>query len=250
MPNILLNRAHFPAGLIQPEDSYRFGLEALLLASYAQALAAKINVSRLVELGVGCGASTLAFSLAQPDSCCLGFDRESVLIEAANANAKLLGLDFCCSFIVNNLQNLTPEWNGWKSQCQIVMANPPWRIAGRKSQKPLRLSALWREPDTFSIFCNAANFFMEPAGHFVCIIQTECHDSFTTEALKANMYEQSIIRIKTAPGKKEKMSVVDFTREPTNMTTRTEIILPQYPANNWRYKDLFLKHCAWLQDNL
>lgn len=64
-------RALFPRGLHQPEDSYRFGADALLLAAFtAQNLASLPGAAprKVAELGSGCGAALLGLCLRLPSA--------------------------------------------------------------------------------------------------------------------------------------------------------------------------------------
>ena len=59
-------RALFPRGLHQPQDSYRFGADALLLAAFAaESLASLPGTAprKMAELGSGCGAALLGLCL-------------------------------------------------------------------------------------------------------------------------------------------------------------------------------------------
>ena len=59
-------RALFPRGLHQPQDSYRFGADALLLAAFAaESLASLPGTAprKVAELGSGCGAALLGLCL-------------------------------------------------------------------------------------------------------------------------------------------------------------------------------------------
>lgn len=60
-------RALFPRGLHQPQDSYRFGADALLLAAFAaESLASLPGTAprKVAELGSGCGAALLGLCLS------------------------------------------------------------------------------------------------------------------------------------------------------------------------------------------
>lgn len=60
-------RALFPRGLHQPEDSYRFGADALLLAAFAAENLASLpgaGPRKVAELGSGCGAALLGLCLS------------------------------------------------------------------------------------------------------------------------------------------------------------------------------------------
>lgn len=66
---IITPRALFPRGLHQPQDSYRFGADALLLAAFAAENLASLPGTapqKVAELGSGCGAALLGLCLRLP----------------------------------------------------------------------------------------------------------------------------------------------------------------------------------------
>jgi hypothetical protein len=83
-------RTLFPRGLIQPRDGFRFGSDALLLASFA----ATVPGRRVLDLGTGSGPAGLGLLLARDDAdtTVLGLDIAPDMTQAAKANAARLGL--------------------------------------------------------------------------------------------------------------------------------------------------------------
>lgn len=161
-------RSHFPCGLIQPEGSYRFGLDALLLAAFALKL---IKPSWLIgELGSGCGAASLALSLRNPDLFYIGFEREPELVQASRKNTHLLGMTNQVSFIQTNLPLTCPYFN---NRFNLVIANPPWRKGGHPPTSTLRKRALMCEEDTLSIFCESACRLLQNKGYFCILLLPE-----------------------------------------------------------------------------
>lgn len=161
--SILETRANFPRGLIQPPGSYRFGLDALVLAAYACTFIEK-HLS-VAELGSGCGASLLALGLAHPDISGTGFEQEAELVSAANQNAVLLGLEARINFILADISSLDSAFfYGY----DLVLANPPWR-KGRPPVSRLRRNALSMQTDTLAVFCACACKLLHNRGLF-CII--------------------------------------------------------------------------------
>lgn len=157
-------REAFPCGLIQPEGSYRFGLEALLLAAYALKQAGK--ASTVAEPGCGCGAALLALALSGNFVSCAGFDIDGDLVNAATRNAHLLGLKDTTTFFKANVRDLPSSYCG---NFDLVIANPPW-WKGRLPDKPLRQRALIREPDTIHAFSKCASQLLHERGRFCIII--------------------------------------------------------------------------------
>lgn len=170
----------FPSGLIQPEGSYRFGLDALLLASYGTIVAKEhfIKNATLLDLGCGCGAISFGFALLNPDATCTGFDREQELIDAACKNSDLLKLSDRCFFDLIDLNNF--DFVNSKVTFDIILTNPPWRVPGmgKISPRKLRARALWQEPGTFGAFARAATFLLKNNGLFLCMLPPEAKKDF------------------------------------------------------------------------
>lgn len=168
-------RALFPRGLHQPQDSYRFGADALLLAAFAaQNLASLPGAAprKVVELGSGCGAALLGLCLylssgmqlsgapsvaagGQPtgEGCggnnapllhALGLEQDSALCAAATANARLLGLEDVCRFRQGDLADTHFLRDCGENAFHLVLANPPYAPAGsgRPSASARRDAAL------------------------------------------------------------------------------------------------------------
>lgn len=180
MRSVEESRKYFPRGLSQPEGSYRFGLDALLLAGFALQTARDImgrrsshKTLRIVEPGCGCGAAIIAISL-EIHSQFLGLDREQDLIDAAMANAVLLGVEdrvqFCqASLAEKSFFSAFAEWGG---KCDLVLANPPWLRTGSGAMplQTLRRSAICAESNTLELFCQRASGFLKTRGFFCGII--------------------------------------------------------------------------------
>ena len=170
-----MNVARFPRGLVQPEGAYRFGLEALLLAAFAVRTIRHRRRAHaecaVAELGSGCGAALLGVALQLPRALCLGLEREAALVAAAQANAEALGLSGRVRFLVADVAARLPE----AAPQDMVLANPPWGLAGsgRRSPSDLREGALRARAapagDAFPVFCVAAGRLLRHKGLFCCI---------------------------------------------------------------------------------
>lgn len=162
---------YFPRGLKQPEGSFRFGQDALLLA----ALTARFceEKDKIVELGCGCGAALFGLLLLWPCAHGLGLDFEEVLLEAARGNAILLNLagrtEFACADFTGKSRPEAIAKNA--AGFDMAIANPPWQIMGRPARTVLREQAL-RSPamNIFETFFQAAHFLLRDKGHFYLIL--------------------------------------------------------------------------------
>ena len=180
-------RQLFPRGLEQPEGSLRFGADALLLSAFVARHVESLNAPRQAhltgaELGCGCGAALLGLALRCPGITGLGLDREAPLVQAATVNAARLGLTDRLRFAEADLadRKLLSELAGTTGvshagKFDLVLANPPYGVAGRPSPRHMRERALRGAPGEESreyvlqLFCRAAAALLRHQGCFCCI---------------------------------------------------------------------------------
>ena len=175
-------REVFPAGLEQPEGSFRFSADALLLARFTEEQKLP-EQAVLAELGTGCGVVSLAVLLRNPDWKSVGLEREAVLAEAAVRNAASLGLSEAFTPLcgdVNSREDLrrmrealtagAGEASGLP-MFDAVVTNPPWRREGdgRVPPSDLRRRALFGTPETFREFFSAADALLKNGGVLMVI---------------------------------------------------------------------------------
>ena len=180
-------RQLFPRGLEQPEGSLRFGADALLLSAFVARHVESLNAPRqahltAAELGCGCGAALLGLALRCPGITGLGLDREAPLVQAATVNAARLGLTDRLRFAEADLadRKLLSELAGTTGvshagKFDLVLANPPYGVAGRPSPRHMRERALRGAPGeenreyVLQLFCRAAAALLRHQGCFCCI---------------------------------------------------------------------------------
>ncbi|MEG1609851.1 MAG: methyltransferase [Bilophila sp.] len=180
-----VNRARFPRGLEQPEGSFRFSMDALLLAAFAAeeqeeqgafATQEKEDArpqTTFADLGTGCGVVGLALLLRQKGHG-IGLDLDADLVLAAQRNAAHLGFSDCFTAL---LVDLADEAHLCAVRQQygamdLVLANPPWRLegTGRVPVSPARRKALFGDSDSLRRFVHAATVLSAQKSRFVCIL--------------------------------------------------------------------------------
>lgn len=105
----------FPCGLRQPPETFRFSIDALLLAAFAtNGLHSRAKdptrpkAIRMADLGTGCGVVALAALLAYPRMTAAGIELQPALVDAARHNAAMLGLED--RFTVLHADLAAPQW--------------------------------------------------------------------------------------------------------------------------------------------
>ncbi|MDR0466557.1 MAG: methyltransferase, partial [Deltaproteobacteria bacterium] len=163
-----MGATHFPRGLFQPEASFRFSADALLLAAFATGE----GVARAADLGTGCGVVAFGLALRFPGLCCVGVDKDAALIEAARVNARALGLEERATFAQGDVAETSLLAQLGHESCGLVAANPPYRISGtgRRIRSPARREALEAPQGTLADFARAAAFLLRRHGHFACVL--------------------------------------------------------------------------------
>lgn len=164
-------RAFFPRGLAQPDGSFRFSADALLLAAFVVRRCLPGGKSSLLDLGCGCGVVGLACLLAVPDLCAEGVDVDADLIAAANSNAATLGLED--RFTAMRLDLASPDDSGRLAPASVdcVAANMPFRSrqAGRVPSRASRGRALFADETTMDAFLGNAARSLAPGGRLALV---------------------------------------------------------------------------------
>lgn len=191
---------HFPRGLKQPEGSFRFSMDALLLAGYANP--GKNN--RLLDLGCGCGVIALAALLSHKHLHAVGIDIAPELIDCARQNASLLGLEDRFKAYTLDLRELgASETPIRPEQFDLVTANPPFRKAnqGRKPLGNMRRNALFEFAGTLPDFVKAAGFALRNKGSFYCIWSSERLAELICSLKAYRLEPKQILPVQARPGK-------------------------------------------------
>ncbi len=176
----------FPAGLEQPEGSFRFSADALLLGEYAASRPE--GAGSLCDLGSGCGIVAFAALRKRAGLVAVGVEREPLLAGAAGRNAHRLGLadryssvcgDVCDADALararESLGGLLGR-PGEKALFGMVACNPPWKReeAGRVPPSAMRRKALFGGSDAFSAFFSAADTLLADRGVLAVLAGAEC----------------------------------------------------------------------------
>ena len=245
---MILRRAslpqHFPRGLLQPEGSFRFSADALLLAAFAPGEEAR----RAADLGTGCGVVAFGLALRFPELLCTGIDKEAALIETARANAQTLGLGARVAFEQGDVADNSLLACLGRESCELVTANPPYRVSGtgRRIISPTRARALEASPGSCTDFVRAAAFLLRRHGRFACVfLPARLGDALA--ALRAARLEPRRLRfVHPRPGAKAGLVLVEARKDARpDLAVDAPLIL--YPdARGKTLGQDALAFCPWL----
>lgn len=256
-------RRAFPRGLEQPQGSLRFGSDALLLAAWAvRAVEAQGHPTTrhlsVVELGCGCGAALLGLALRCPQIMGLGVDVAAPLIQAAQHNAARLGLEmrlsFCCADITlkPHLHSLLcPGKDGAaQGQCDMVLANAPFDILGRRSPQALREMALRHPPQglpSLHVFARAGAFLLRHHGYFVSMGLAAALPAVLGTLDAAGLGVRHILPLRPRYGKKASRVLVTARRDAAHdVCLDGPLTLHGRTTSHGSWTKAALRFCPWL----
>jgi tRNA1Val (adenine37-N6)-methyltransferase len=117
----------------QPEDGFRAGLDAVMLA------AAVPDAAHVFELGAGAGTASLCLAARLPCVVITGIEIDPALTKLANENAAANNMDKRVAFVAADIFALPLEW---KREYEAVLMNPPFHGEGQTSPDAARARAL------------------------------------------------------------------------------------------------------------
>ena len=239
-----MSATDFPRGLIQPEGSFRFSADALLLVAFAPGEDAR----RAVDLGTGCGVVAFGLALRFPHLSCTGIDKEAALIEAAHANAHALGLGDRTDFVLGDVADISLPPRLGRESCELVTANPPYRIAGtgRRISSPTRRKALEAPQGALVDFARAAAFLLRHHGRFACVFPpARLGDLFA--ALRSVRLEPRRLRcVHPRPGAKAALVLLEARKNARpDLMVETPLTL-HADTRGQRLSQEALAFCPWL----
>ncbi len=232
-------REYFPRGLHQMED-VRFSVDALLLASFAP------EAERAMDLGTGCGIIGLGMLLRNAAQHVTGLDCDPDQLDAANANAALLGVSQAFTTVC---RDLSTRGENPDQLLPLVVSNPPWREAGaeRAPTSLRRQRALYGARNTLELFTRAASLYLERGGRF-CVLVGAARLSEMLSVLDAGSFSPA--RLLCVHPRKEREARFVLVEARSHVKARLRILAPLtlHPSGRGTaYTDEALRFCPWLE---
>lgn len=157
----------FDLQLLQPRLGYRYSLDALLLARFC---AQTEPDGRIIDLGAGCGIISLLLARVNPAASVVAVENNPEMTDIINSNIRLNDLAARVSSLGEDVIKLNGSYP--VSTFDLVVSNPPFRIAGsgKASPRPGRDSARHETTANLADFIAAAKYLVKPSGR-ICFIQ-------------------------------------------------------------------------------
>ena len=155
--------------LLQDEDGFRFGIDAVLLADFACRFCP--DAKKVVDLGTGNGAAAFIISHKNADCSIIGIDVQAKAIELARRSRSLNGLDGRVEFWECDAADLQEEMPQLAAGADAVVSNPPYVAKGAGLRGDADSRFISRQETTAGIeeFIRAAAFLLKDRGHFFLV---------------------------------------------------------------------------------
>ncbi len=202
-------RNYFPRGLVQPEASFRFSADALLLGGFATAC--RPQWRNLADLGCGCGVvafSAMLLVKGQDVAArrAVGVDAQPELLAAATQNAELLGFTRQFTPVLEDLRLscaarvLPPGLS--RGGFDLITANPPYRLSGhgREPASPLRRMALFGGHDTLLAFASSARMLLAKDGLFCLVFAFDRYMALCAALAECGFMPERLLPVATGRG--------------------------------------------------
>ncbi len=158
--------------LWQPEQGYRFSVDALLLADFARHPDPDWQ-GDIVDLGAGCGVVGLALATQLPATRVTLVELQARLAELCRVNVRANDLERRVQVVEADLRMLKGQLDG--ASVMRVVSNPPFQPAGagRQSPDPEKAIANMELEVTLPVLVASAARLLKPRGRFTVIYPAE-----------------------------------------------------------------------------
>jgi tRNA1Val (adenine37-N6)-methyltransferase len=205
-------RARFPRGLAQPEGGFRFGADTLLLAAFAHANLKLGTPLHGLDLGTGCGAAALGLLLLRPQERLrlTGIDTGPEMLDAAEHNARALGLTEAFQPVLADVQDFRPAPPG----LDFALANPPFRVAGTGKCSPDlgRNRARFEGPGGFAAFAACAGRSLRPRAPLFLVHLAERLPELICALAEAGLPTRRVLPVQGHAGQPPRLVLLMATR--------------------------------------
>lgn len=151
--------------LIQNIDQFCYGVDAVLLASFAEAK----KEDRIMDLGTGSGVIPLILYHKSKAQMIAGLEKQESAFQLAQKNVELNALDHVIHFVHGDVLNVKKLFE--KSTFSLVVTNPPYMEKGTGPINPACGKKVARHETTAGItdFVQAAHYLLDTKGSF-CMV--------------------------------------------------------------------------------
>ncbi|MGI5921702.1 MAG: tRNA1(Val) (adenine(37)-N6)-methyltransferase [Syntrophomonadaceae bacterium] len=191
--------------IIQPRTGYRFSLDSVILAHFADLRQAE----NIVDLGSGNGVIPLILSQRKPSARITGVEIQPQMVDRSRRSIQINMLADRVEILNMDIRNIQKEWQG--GCADLVISNPPfWRKnEGKISNNPEEAGARHELNLTLSELVSQAGHILRPGGNFALIQRASRLPEIMQELRRNNIGVRRLQTVHSLPDKEAKQVLVE-----------------------------------------
>ena len=223
--------------LIQDEGGFRYGIDAVLLATFAAG--AVKPPKRICDLGAGNGAVAMILLAKCPDAFVTGVEIQEEAAALARRSAALNGFAQRCEILTGDVRDI-PFEESQRESFDLVVTNPPYvrasgpMISGRKEVALARHEI----EGGLSDFLDAASVLLRNHGTLCMVHRPARLAEIITEASARHLETKEILPVAPREGRDPNLLLIRFVK---NGGQGTALRAPLYVYEGDGYSDRILE---------
>lgn len=245
--DLITAREYFPRGLFQPEGTFRFSMDALILARFAGA----VKHRTAVDLGTGCGVIGLTLLLENERLSVVGVELQPVLLDAALQNADHLGVSERFQGVLSDVGEIRASGLEAES-ADLVISNPPYRKKnqGRHAATEERTCALFETEGALKAFIQGAAFLVKNKGTFCCIFPSERLEELLTLCSQYRLTPKCLKFIHSKADQNSTLVLLEARKNGNcGIVVEPPLVMYSGTGNDTALTDGALEYCPYLECN-
>ena len=195
--------------ILQKKGGYRFSIDALLLAHFAD----PHPKDRIIDLGTGCGVMPLIIAFRQKKGKITGVEIQPSLADLARRNATLNRLSTRIKILEKDLRDLEGKTRG--GIFDLVLSNPPYRRIGAGRVNPCPEKALARHEfkATLQDVLRAAQYLLGKKGRLAMIYPASRAAELIQEMRQFHLEPKRLQFVHSYPKEEARLMMVEGFKE-------------------------------------
>lgn len=194
--------------VMQRRSGYRFSIDAVLLADFAQPREA----DTVLDLGTGCGIIPLMLAYRCPQIRIFGVEIQKRLTEIALLNVEANHMEKQITIFQEDMKRLRPGMIS--GQADLVVSNPPYRKPGSGRVNPDQERAIARHEikAAFSDVVQAARRMLRISGRFATIYPADRMTDVLTQMRNADIEPKRLCMVHSGASTEAKLILAEGVR--------------------------------------
>ena len=187
---------------VQSARGYRFGIDAVVLARYAQAVMESQDGKTpvVLDIGTGCGVAAILLAASMPAAAVTAIEIQPTQVDRARRNVALNGLTCRVFVLEGDIQDFVDLPNS--GNIDLIISNPPFYRAGSGRINPDGERAIARHELRLNMsgLMAAIVRLLGPAGHAIVLYPAERLDECLAESTTHGLVADALVPLLPALG--------------------------------------------------